>query len=311
MNYTPFVLACLFLVGCNSLKQEVDPRGLSNEPEKIVVACFISPQDTVLAARIGRSSTILGPDNRAVPDIPNAIVTMSDGTRSVVLKKAIDEVLGYTYYRAKPEQLPVIVGKTYTLMVSVPNGQTIDASCTVPGPVAIESIRLDSNLTQLYSFVRMEYYARLRWRDSAGQANYYRVAGQNEYSYRAQVRTTPNGPLRDSLVQVRGNWSFNTSPLLTDIGRDGEEFVSPQGRLANTTPRSNGGASSIDRPRGYISAYLLNVDESYYHYHDEVARQSKVRNNPFAEPVLIQTNVRGGLGCFGAYNKSTLVIQLK
>ncbi len=309
MNYTPFVLACLFLVGCNSLKQEVDPRGLGSEPEKIVVACFISPQDTVLAARIGRSSTILGPDNRAVPDIPNAIVTMSDGTRSVVLKKTIDEVLGYTYYRAKPEQLPVIVGKTYTLTISVPNGQTVTASCTVPGPVAPDDVLVDSTVTTNFGLTRTEYYARLRWLDPAGEVNFYRVAGQNEYIYKTQIRSTPNGPVRDSLIRGQDSWVFNNGSTTTDLGRDGQELISSRGRLAMVYNFRNGEQPS--RPKGKLTAYLLNVDENYYHYYDEVERQSKVRNNPFAEPVLIQTNIRGGLGCFGAYNESTLVTELK
>ncbi|MBC7571767.1 MAG: DUF4249 family protein, partial [Spirosoma sp.] len=154
-----------------------------------------------------------------------------------------------------------------------------------------------------------EYYARLRWLDPAGEVNFYRVAGQNEYTYKTQIRSTPNGPVRDSLIRGQDSWVFNNGSTTTDLGRDGQELISSRGRLAMVYNFRNGEQPS--RPKGKLTAYLLNVDENYYRYHDEVARQSKVRNNPFAEPVLIQTNVRGGLGCFGAYNKSTLVIQLK
>ncbi len=310
MKNSSFIWACLFLFGCDSLKQEVDPRGLSSEPEKIVVACFISPQDTVLAARIGRSSTILGPDNQVIPDVSNAVVTLSDGTRSVVLKKTVNNLLGYTYYRARPEQIPVVVGKTYTLTVSVPNGQPVSASCTVPEPVAIGGVVIDSAITNEFGRVRKRYYARLRWTDPAGQVNYYRVAGNNEVTSAGRIQNGPNTPVRDTTFTSISTWYYENGSTLLDLGRDGQELISPRGIMGTPVSFVNG-QSQFSAPRGKVTVYLLNVDENYYRYHDEVARQSKVRNNPFAEPVLIQTNIRDGLGCFGAYNKSTLTTQLK
>ena len=251
MKYISFLCLCL-LIGCNSLKQEVDPGGLSSEPEKIVVACFISPQDTVLAARISQSTTVLGIDNRGTPDITNAVVTLSDGTRSVSMVKTVNKLAGYTYYRATPAQLPVVVGKTYTLTVSVPNRQQVNASCTVPGSVAPGSIVVDSALTTNFGFSRIEYYARLRWRDPAGQVNYYRVAGQNEYTYSRTVGTSSNGPVRDSLIKSQGNWSFNNGSVITDLGKDGQEMVSPRGRLVDIY--------QYGRPQSSrLIAYLLNV----------------------------------------------------
>ena len=298
MKYLASLVACLVLFGCSNLKQEVDPHGLSSEPEKIVVACFISPQDTVLAARIGRSSTVLGPDNQVLPDVTNAVVTLSDGIRSVTLKRTADSTLGYTYYRATPAQLPIVVGKTYTLTVRVPDGQQVDATCTVPGPVAIGDVLLDST-TAVTNFgrPRKRYYARLRWKDPAGQVNYYRVAGTNEVRSTGRIQANASSPARDTSYLSLSTWSFDTGSTLTDQGYDGQELLSPRGTLGTPTISVNGQSQSTG-PIGSLTAYLLNIDENYYHYQDEVERQSKVRNNPFAEPVLVQTNVQGWIGLF-------------
>ncbi len=308
--YCTLFLAGLAFAGCDSLKQEVNPDKLVAEPPKLVVACFISPQDTVLAARVVVSQPVLGIAGSSSAEIPNATVTLSDGKRTIQLmyRKGVNG--GNGYYRADVRQLLIVAGQTYTLTAKTANDRlAVDASCTVPGPVAPGNVLVDSTITTNFGLTRTEYYARLRWLDPAGEVNFYRVAGQNEYSYKIQVRSTPNGPVRDSLIRAQGSWVFNNGSTTADLGRDGKELISSRGRLAMVYNFRNG--EQLSHPRGKLTAYLLNVDENYYRYHDEVDRQSKVRNNPFAEPVLIQTNIRGGLGCFGAYNKSTLVIDLK
>lgn len=304
----------ILLAGCDSLKQEVEPKGISRQPEKLVVACFISPQDTVLAARVTRTSPVLGVGSQYNPDISNATVTLSDGGRSVLLQSRFDPNGGYgfsrLYYRANATELPIIVGKTYTLTVRVPDGRQVTATCTVPEPVTLQSVVLYSAVTNEFGRSRKEYYARLRWRDPAGRPNYYRVAGDSEYSYTSQIRTSATSPVRDTTIRMRGNWYFNNGWITTDLDRDGQEFVSGRGRLPIAYSWVNG-QQQTSRPTGQANAYLLNVDENYYLYHDAFGRQIEVGDNPFAEPVPILTNIQGGLGCFGAYNKAVMTMDLK
>lgn len=306
--------AVIVLTGCDSLKQEVEPKGIVREPEKLVVACFISPQDTVLAARISRSSPVLGVSSQYNPDVSNATVTLSDGNRSVTLRTTFDQNGSYgfskLYYRVPARELPIVVGKTYTLTVRVPDGRQVTATCTVPGPVALQELALDSAVLNEFGRSRKEYYARLRWRDPAGQVNFYRVAGDSEYTYTTQIRTSANAPVRDTLIRTRSSWFFNNGSTTTDLGRDGQEFVSGRGRLPIAYVWVNG-QQQASRPTGQINAYLLNVDENYYRYHDAVERQNEVGGNPFAEPVPILGNIQGGLGCFGAYNRSALTVNLQ
>lgn len=310
-NALLYLLLILLLASCNSLRQEVEPKGIVQEPEKLVVACFISPQDTALAARVTRSSPVLGTANPFNSDVTSATVTLSDGSQSVMLRIKTGTVYGdlYNAYRADPRELPIVAGKTYTLTVRVPDGREVTATCTVPGPVALNQVTLDSSVTTDFGLSRKEYYARMRWHDPAGQANFYRVAGNNEFTYTYTTRTSPNAPLRDTTMRMWGDWYFNNGSTLTDIGRDGQEIVSGRGRLAISYSWINGKQQG-SFPR-QLNAHLLNVEENYYRYHDAVERQNQAGDNPFAEPVLIPSNIQGGLGCFGAYNRSTITVNLK
>ncbi|SOD90447.1 DUF4249 domain-containing protein [Spirosoma fluviale] len=312
--YLLFGLPLLLLMGCGSLRQEVDPKGVVGEGEQVVVTCFISPQDTVLAARVSRSLPILGLGNQNDLDIPNATVTLSDGSQSVILRlqRRADP---YNYgtmsilYRALASELAIVAGKRYTLTVQVPDGRQIRASCTVPEPVQLDQVELDSSTINEYGLIRKDYYARLHWQDPARQTNYYRVAGNNAYTYNFRFQPGPNTPVRDSTGLLWGDWTFSSAAMLTDVGRDGQAMRSGRGRLAINYLWINGQQQS-SLARGPLYAYLLNVDENYYRYHEAIDRQRSVGDNPFAEPVLVPTTVQGGLGCFGAYNRSTLALQV-
>ncbi len=310
-------LSLVYLAGCDSLRQEVDPARLTREPEKLVIACFISPQDTILAARVSKSSPVLGVINPGRSDVADAVVTLSDGSRSVTLRFMANQPdqgqglgMAQGYYRADARQLPILAGKTYTLTVRTPDGKQVDATCVVPGPVALQRVVVDSAVTNDFGRTRKEYFARFFWRDPAGQANFYRVAGANDYLLKVQYRLSPTAPMRDTLFQTTGNLSFTPASTSTDQGNDGQELVSGRGRLAVSYSWTNG-QSQPSRPAGQLYAYLLNTDINYYQYHDSVQRQSNTGDNPFAEPVPLITNIRGGLGCFGAYNQTILTVKLK
>ncbi|MBD2754622.1 DUF4249 domain-containing protein [Spirosoma validum] len=310
-NVLIYILAIILFTACNSLRQEVEPKGLVQEPEKLVVACFISPQDTVLAALVSRTLPVLGTGNQYNTDITNATVTLSDGQRSVILKlkPSVPNSGIVTSYRANVSELPIVTGKTYKLTVRVPDGREVTGTCTVPESVVLNQITVDSATTTDFGLSRKEYYARMRWRDPAGQTNFYRVTGNNEFTYTYKTQTSPNGPIRDTTMRMWGDWYFTTGSTLTDLGRDGQEIISGRGRLAISYSWANG-KQNPSFPR-QLNAHLMNVDENYYRYHDAVERQNQAGDNPFAEPVPIPTNIQGGLGCFGAYNRSTLTMQLK
>ncbi|MBO0931401.1 DUF4249 domain-containing protein [Fibrella aquatilis] len=294
------------MFGCGSLVQDVNPDNIPTGTAKLVVHSYISPQDTVLAVSVELPKAVIG--QRPVYNgyqyrrpFALATVDLADGARTVRLVYSAKDEL----YRAPISSLPIVAGRTYTLTVSTPyDYPSIKASCTVPVPVAPSSIQLDSIYENQYGQNQMRYISRLRWQDPAGQANYYKVVGQ---AFRTQKQPIYNAkPPRDTVITNTETIYFQNSSLFSDKGIDGEQFISPKADYANYNGSSNSGLVQLR-----VVMTLNSVDENYYRYHDAIDRQQTANDNPFAEPVLLPSNIQNGLGCFGAFNQASLTVKVR
>jgi hypothetical protein len=295
--YSLLIVNQLILLSCESLVKEIDPSFLPETDSKLVVACFISPQDTVLAAKVTETKVLIGSNGDIKDDITNATVSLSDGSK--IIQLIYNTKLGY--YRAIPTALPILAGKTYTITVSTPDGRKINASTIVPKSTDIKDVKIDSikvnNFQQGNSVTNIEYDVKVIWQDKAGEPNYYRAISEFVFLYRivdSINKKVINAPV-SAIVDLRtiddkfadGQLlSLNRAYIPTSIGGN------TQGQDANLKTRLN-----------LIKVGLFQTDIHYYNYHSSLRRQRE-NNNPFAEPVLLYTNIKGGFGCFGAYNAS-------
>lgn len=293
------------LAACTGLSQDVDPGLVPTTPPQLVVHCYLSPQDSVLVAAVSLSRTAIGTQTatNSYNSLPTASVTLSEGSRSVRLLYEPERAI----YRADPGQFPIQAGHTYALSVSTPDGLTAGAHTTVPPLVPITRLRVDSAQARFES--AMDYFVQFSWQDPAGRANYYQVAGDNEYG--SVVKVFQNNMLVDTPYRAVGTINYGVSAgqylLLTDEDRDGQAFESPSGRLSYTI--SNG--QRLATPPLTANVYLLNVDETYYQYHRSLDQQQTTSGNPYSEPTWIRGNIQGGLGCFGSYSRSRLSTRVK
>ncbi|GAB3987593.1 hypothetical protein GCM10028807_08240 [Spirosoma daeguense] len=302
-NQSIINLLLLFLISvsisCSSLRNEVSPSLLGVEPSKLVVTCFLSPQDTILAVKVTRSSTVVGDSISLLQtgnNVTDAIVTLTDGSQSVTLKYnnilAGDTVKSRPYYSNYIRLLPIIVGHTYTLSVVTSNGQRATSTCTIPTPVSLKDVTLDS--------LNRRYFVRARWQDPAGETNYYQVSGVFRY-------VASN--CKNCSIESTNNLTFDDDNrgLFSDAGVDGSLMISGRAYLTSTSTSNFYG--QYNRARAVVN--LLRVDPNYYRFQEAIIRQRRSRNNPFAEPVLIPSNIDGGLGCFAGYSTTSLSINIK
>lgn len=306
------VTSLFLLSGCGSLRREVDPDRLNREAAKLVVTCFLSPQDTVLAVKITRSQPVLGEEIRYPyngTNVSNATVALGVSGKSVMLR--YDSQLGY--YGVNSQQLPIVTGQTYTLSVQTPAGEQATSTCTIPVPVNLTSVTFDT-LTDNQSggqYRNKRYYVIGRWQDLAGQANFYQVKGELRYIPQCTgCQTNPN--YKETEQNSTLYFNDNSNGLQTDRGKEGKEMISDRAFVGSyyfgSTPQSGFGSQYKSAT---LTINLLNTDQAYYQYQDAVARQSQSSDNPFAEPVPVPSNIQGGLGCFAGYNRSTMTLKLK
>ena len=314
-----YILSVLELTACGSLRNEVSPSLLTREGEKLVVNGYISPQDTLLSVKVSRSKPVLGEQTDALPyNVADATVTLSDGNKLVVLRYLSDK----QFYTAKATLLPIRTGQTYTLTVSTPDGKKVTAQATVPKPVAIRQGHLDSIITTTGNRLQKSYQIGFDWQDPTGEANYYEYSGYFDwspgYTYPIDGQTvTSSGTGLRLLIFPRED---RTGKLITDDRQDGAVLssLSADIGLVEVAANSPNAQASLKRltmgnvlPGARVLLRLLSTETLYFRYKDAVIRQRQNRDNPFAEPVLIPTNVQDGLGCFSAYNRSEKVFFLR
>jgi hypothetical protein len=290
-----FLLVVLgFLLG--ACEKEVEGIRLPESDAKLVVHCFISPQDEYLVASVTRSVPILGPGNPADTLVKDAAVTLSDGVRSLLLAYDKDQNAYVYQVRADREgDLKIKPEILYRLQVTTPWGETATAACTVPAALKASIMLSPDSVWAAYS---NRYYYRMRiiWPDPPHQVNYYRVSGHAEV---ITGQTSDGRPTSTAMVPA----AWEAAEWVSDEGRDGDLLVSPRGNCY-----VNNYDSFI---RCSLYASVLHTDLHYYHYHRSLRRAEQSQANPFAEPVLVYSNVTGGLGVFGAYTQTTTSMRIK
>ncbi len=289
--FIALIISQLAIVSCKSLVKEIDPSILPQTDSKLVVACFISPQDTVLSAKVTETKILIGSTGDIKDDITNASVSLSNGTKTVPL--VYNKSLGY--YRALPAQLPILAGNTYFITVSTPDGRKVNATTSVPSNIAIKEVKIDSakttDIQRGTAATNTEYTVKVIWLDRAGEANFYRGISIFDFLYQLP---DPKNAKNTILMPVYSVVDLRT---IDDKGTDGQLISLSRTFQLNNIANPQG----VQKGLNNIKVGLFQTDISYYNYHTSLRKQRE-NNNPFAEPVLLFTNINGGFGCFGAYN---------
>ena len=244
--------------------------------------CFISPQDTVIFATVGRVNPLFG-DNDNIPyAFSDAAVTISNGLQSAQFSYDPN----FQYYILYTNDFPIVAGETYTLRIEAAGYPVWTASTTVPAQQAqnvgalIQDIATSDNDFDSNFNVEMEMF----WDDVAIPDSYYR----GSVMYRDTVEF-------DGFVQI-----YNTE-VFQFLERDGE---TNQGQIRLT--RSGSVYYPSDDTLNSFAFYLLHVNKDYYDFHKSIENMDY--GSPFSEPTLVYTNASGGLGCFGAFQQTKVIV---
>lgn len=279
------LFSLLVFTGCR--EKLIDTTDL-NIPERLVVGCFISPQDDTLYATVTLSRPLYGQsifDDWQHPKVTNATVTIraADGT-SAVFSYNMD----FQRYFLPATAMPIVAGQTYTLEVSTPDGKRVDAQCTVPSPANFQFEVLGSLVppTNNDPFSR-SLNVDLRWQGLPDKNRFYRL------NY---AQLLENGSWAGEYWQ---NTFLGANQFYADTERENKRFrVFERISLVFTTTDGNGLR---------IKGVLQELDENSYRYFTSVSKQLEVGADGFSEPVVIFSNINNGIGCFGASYQYTVL----
>jgi hypothetical protein len=260
------------------------------DPEnKLVVTCFISPQDSVITAVVRLSIPKFSSNGTysalSENDIKNATVIISDGNNNLTLPFNND----LNFYKANALDLPIIAGKQYFLTVTTPDGKNIKANTTVPnGVLTIESLTFTPKNIDTSS---IEYDINLIVPDIPNEINYVAFFYETTLSYAPLSNTlTPTDPINSTY-----------SNYVTDEKINKTKYIET----------SNANFSSLTKIlTAMVNVSVLNCSKDFYLYNKSVQESAGI-SNPFTDPVQVYTNIQNGFGCFGAYTVSKESLKIR
>ena len=268
----------LFVLGfaMSSCQETLITNVQIDEDPKLVVGCFINPNDSVIKATLSESRLLYRPNSQEWgAQISDATVVISNGSIEKPLVWSGSGVAGVGAYYLPTSEMPIVPGQTYTLRVTHPDGRVVIGTTTVP---AVQNFTPSVSAALVTRQNEDFIIVNASWRGQASQVRYYR------FNYGITSISGPN----QNFYFMNNDFS-NTTQYLTD--RDAADKLMTF-REENYYWNQSG---SGDR----VIGQLQELDENSYFYLTSLAGQG-YNDGPFSEPAPIISNIEGGLGCFGS-----------
>ncbi|MCE6990798.1 DUF4249 domain-containing protein [Dyadobacter sp. CY323] len=311
--YIFLLFSAITFAACESLITDVDPSKLPPTESKLVVQSFISPQSARINVVVTESVPVFGSTSATGGVIRNAVVKISDGAKEAIVPYDTASQL----YSLDKALFPIVAAKTYYLTVT-DGRRSVSSSCKVPArQVIAKSYVIDTSTIERELDGDAALTVKMTWDDIKIDTNFYRVHAAVDLEY-----SIPEGTSAETFKEkrVRNRFNFNWDETIgrndfqSDSNLDGASFSSPIGRSRLPQPVTfdygNGNKFTV-QPRSKIISVTMevyNTDGNYFRYHRSLEMRGS-SDNPFIEPSLIFTNIKGGLGCFAAYNSGQLVYR--
>ena len=273
MNKVLYILLSGIIL-LNSCTKDADVK-LPPVESKLVISSFISPSDTIVKVDVSVSQPLYNNSNSGqYSKVADATVQINDGTTF--------QTLSYNstgnYYFVNTSVFPIIVGTTYYLTVSTPDGKNVNASTSIPA----------QNPTLTYSAEKVDdpnndnrYVFKTKWNDTPGTEDYYRLVYYDK-SF-------------NNLDTTYWQAYFNN---ISDEGKDGSTFEEQfEVYLSDYNGVSTG------------ELQLIHASKEYYLYHKKLI-DAAFSGGPFSEPVQMYSNINGGYGAFAGYYAYKLDVTL-
>lgn len=280
----------LFFTACN-FEKVVEVGEIAVDPHLVINGLIYAGADTT-QFYVTESRTIYNPNNWYSG--PFRVVHNAD--LSLSLNNEIHK-LSYN----KEDSTYIFVGcinaRQKVSIESTYNKQHVSSSVVLPD--APDATLVDTIHFEEFNSLGANYYIlfHVKLKDKPNTKDFYRLIVTNSFSYEDEVYGN----------SVINETAYSNDPLLAgtfkvfrDISFDGKEYtlsfyVNDYSKQLETTSNST----------WKLEVALQTISEDLYKYYTSLQRSSENQWNE-TEPVLIHSNIVGGLGIFGACNEINL-----
>ncbi len=299
--YASLLLLLFTFSGCVKIIND----DLEKKETKLVINAAISP-DSIFLVNLSRTFNIFDDESsKNLPFIDDAEVKLyENGIFLTTLNNS-----GYGYY-INPGFYPV-VGNEYRVEASSGSYKSVESITVIPPAVPI--VDFDTALisvTDEYNGKEIRYVGILKYNDPGGIDNQYQLSCKflaMDSQGNMYWNKTGIWPLEgDERFFDRGS---NGNLLWSDGYTDGNE-VTVRFQFYSSYVYEEG--KSRDTQKIHFLFSLQSINKDYYTYLKSVGIywETGGSDNPFAEPVVIHSNVENGYGIFGGYSQDTVSTNL-
>jgi hypothetical protein len=300
--YSVIMVMMISLFGCVKVLNDE----LETKETKLVLNAAIAP-DSVFTVNVSRTFNIFADEsNKNLPFVNDAKVRLFEDGAYVADMVSI----GYGYY-INPGYYPQ-TGKEYKVEVIHDGYQFINGSTVIPTAVDID----DFDTTQ-FTYIdpynggkNIEYIGMVKYKDPPDVKNFYQL------SCRLWIKDD-NGNVYwyDQAI-----WSLENDYQFFDAHYEGtlvwdDKYIDGKETTIRFTFYSNyiyEGLKNRNTQTVHFIFYLKSITENYFTYIKtaDLFWESGGGEDPFAEPVVIYSNIENGYGIMGGYNSDTAVLNI-
>jgi hypothetical protein len=304
MRLPIYILLMLFVSSCEMVTEITVP-----ETPTAAVINSVLYSDSTWRVAISTNAPILS--EIQFPVFNPVIVLTDENGNHIPLTESEWPQTGYDYYVAYPDAHKLYrgtskphAGVTYRIEVSGSNIPTAIAETRMPDAIDILDAKFDSSNFHVSNRTddgRIPLPLEFSFQDPAGQGDYYNPVLIDIREFRVfdpRVGDTVTQTSRDviQLVKTLASESgffqgIQNVDMIADIPFDGTLHTVKLYALAFDTR----GWSYKKRS---LKLYLNHRESEYFQYFHSLELQKEARNNPFAQPVQVYSNIEGGFGVF-------------
>jgi hypothetical protein len=264
---------------------------LPEHQSQLAPYAFFKDTDSILTVMVGKSVGILDTIN---PDVVyGATVELYRNGSLAYTFTFADSVNGYQVNLGQP--FNPTPGDSYELKVSAPGFEPTSATQIIPQPVLIDALEYDAQGGVDQFGDPLDIY-NVTLTDPAGVSNFYEVNGYVNVKYQDPFDTTVSFEYSYSLYFESNDPGFENGTF-SDANFDGQQYTLRLETYANFFGSDNYEVTG--------EIYLSSATLEYAKFISSLNNYWRAQDNPFSEPVLLYSNMSGGLGMFGIFVTDT------
>ena len=193
----------------------------------------------------------------------------------------------------------------YKLQVTSDKYGTVTSNCLIPEAVKIESISAD---TVLNKYGNKELELSITFTDTPNKENFYSLSiihfGKEKYD-RYPIYFTS----RDLLIKDEENSFEGTDKTFRGDEAFFDDSIIDGDKYKLKVLVGIHGIRYDETDRNKFEVVLNSLTKDYILYLKSKKLQRETRDNPFAEPVIVYSNIKNGLGIFAGYSSSKYLVE--